>query len=74
MLGATHKGLGAGLLGLLTGDGKINPCAGNTLFGVHLKHRSVGKLLGEPVAQHHMEVRSRGRGKRAGGRRKEYKK
>lgn len=70
MLVATHKGLAAGQPVPLIGDRKLNPWAGNPVLGVHLKYRLVVKLPGESVAQHHMEVRSEGRGKRAGGRRK----
>lgn len=70
MLDATHKGLAAEVPVPLIGDGKLNPWAGNLLLGAHPKHRLVGKLPGESVAQHHMKVRSGGRGRRAGGRRK----
>lgn len=69
-----HKGLAAELPVPLTGDGRLNPRAGNHLLGVHLKRRLAGKLPGESVAQHHMKVRSGGRGRRAGGKRKKYKK
>lgn len=63
-----RKGLAAELPVLLTGIGKLNPPTGNPLLGVHFKHKLAGKLLGESVAQHHIEVRNGGR--KAGRRRK----